>query len=125
MTEQVDNSPRAIDTVKLALSIVVLIGGIVGFYMLTQQPPVVRWLLVIGALVVAALIAMRSMQGQQFWQFVQGSRIELRKVIWPSRQETMQTTLVVLVFVLIAGVFFWLLDMLLAWATKLLTGQGS
>jgi preprotein translocase subunit SecE len=52
------------------------------------------------------------------------SRIELRKVVWPSRQETMQTTIMVFVFIAIAGLFFWLLDFVLAWATKLLTGQG-
>ena len=50
---------------------------------------------------------------------------ELRKVVWPSRQETLQTTLAVFLFVTVAGVFFWLLDAILAWLTKLLTGQGG
>ena len=74
---------------------------------------------------VACAIAMQSSYGRDFWQFVQTSRIELRKVVWPNRQETLQTTLVVLVFVLVSGLFFWLLDMVLAWATKQLTGQGG
>ena len=68
---------------------------------------------------------MQSSYGRDFWQFVLASRVELRKVVWPNRQETLQTTLVVLVFVLVSGLFFWLLDMVLAWITKQLTGQGG
>ena len=56
---------------------------------------------------------------------MQSSRGELRKVVWPTRQETLQTTLTVFVFVLILGIFFWLLDMGLLWITRALTGQGS
>ncbi len=52
------------------------------------------------------------------WKFIQGARVELRKVVWPTREETIQTTLVVLVFALIGGVFFWLLDLVLLFATK-------
>jgi preprotein translocase subunit SecE len=86
---------------------------------------VVRWLIVLAGFGVACAIAMQSSYGRDFWQFVQTSRIELRKVVWPNRQETLQTTLVVLVFVLVSGLFFWLLDMVLAWITKQLTGQGG
>jgi preprotein translocase subunit SecE len=53
------------------------------------------------------------------------SRIELRKIVWPSRQETGMTTLVVFGFVIVAGLFFWVLDLVLAWATRALTGQGG
>jgi preprotein translocase subunit SecE len=66
-----------------------------------------------------------SPYGGRFWQFVLEARVELRKVFWPSRQETFTTTIVVLVFVLVASVFFWGLDLLLASATKYFTGQGS
>ena len=70
-------------------------------------------------------VALQSSQGRAFWQFVQGSRVELRKVVWPTGQETGQTTLVVVVAVLVMGVFFWLLDMLLGAVTRALTGQGG
>ena len=53
---------------------------------------------------------------------MQGSRVELRKVVWPTREETLQTTLAVLVFALIMGVFFWLLDLSLLALTRRLTG---
>jgi preprotein translocase subunit SecE len=65
------------------------------------------------------------MQGQALWKFVQASRIELRKVVWPTREETIQTTLAVLVFATIGGVFFWLLDLFLLFVTSKLTGQGG
>ena len=125
MTEQIETEPSAFDAVKLALSVLVLAAGIAGFYYLGEQPAVVRWLIVLAGFGVASAIAMQSSYGRDFWQFVQSSRIELRKVVWPNRQETLQTTLVVLVFVLVSGLFFWLLDMVLAWITKQLTGQGG
>jgi preprotein translocase subunit SecE len=125
MTEQTETQASAFDVVKLALSVLVFAAGIAGFYYLGEQPPVVRWLIVLAGFGVACAIAMQSSYGRDFWQFVQTSRIELRKVVWPNRQETLQTTLVVLVFVLVSGLFFWLLDMVLAWATKQLTGQGG
>ena len=58
-------------------------------------------------------------------EFVNQVRAETRKVVWPTREETIQTTVTVLVFALIMGVFFWLLDMFLLYATRLLTGQGG
>jgi preprotein translocase subunit SecE len=64
------------------------------------------------------------LQGRTLWKFIQGARVELNKVVWPTREETIQTTLVVLVVALFGGVFFFLLDMFLAWVTSRLTGQG-
>src|SRR5262245_2317953 len=125
MTEQIETGASAFDAVKLALSVLVLAAGIAGFYYLGEQPAVVRWLIVLAGFGLGVAIAMQSSYGRDFWQFVQASRVELRKVVWPNRQETLQTTLVVLVFVLVSGLFFWLLDMVLAWITKQLTGQGG
>jgi preprotein translocase subunit SecE len=63
--------------------------------------------------------------GRRALAFILDSRIELRKVVWPTRQETLQTTLMVFIFVAAAGLFFWVLDLVLAWATRALTGQGG
>jgi preprotein translocase subunit SecE len=63
--------------------------------------------------------------GQNVWKFVLESRQEVRKVVWPSRDETMRTTLLVFAMVVIVGVVLWLLDMFLFWVIKLLTGQGG
>jgi preprotein translocase subunit SecE len=80
---------------------------------------------VIGSLLLAAVVVAFSRYGTEFRRFVELARIELRKIVWPTRQETLQTTLVVFGFVIIAGLFFWLLDLVLAWATKALTGTGG
>jgi preprotein translocase subunit SecE len=79
----------------------------------------------IGAMLLGVLLFAFSRYGSNFWQFVLESRVELRKVFWPSRKETMNTTLIVLVFVAIASTFFWLLDLILAFTTKFFTGTGS
>jgi preprotein translocase subunit SecE len=84
-----------------------------------------RALGVLVAVAAAVGVAATSAQGQTIWKFIQGSRVELRKVVWPTREETIQTTLVVLLFALIGGVFFWLLDLFLLYVTSRITGQGG
>ncbi len=113
------------DTAKLVLAAAVLIGGIAGYYFFENESILLRVAGLLVALIIGAVIAFQSMQGQMLWHFIQGSRVEVRKVIWPTRQETLQTTLTVLVFTLILGIFFWVLDLVLLWGTRLLTGQGG
>jgi preprotein translocase subunit SecE len=126
MSEQADKggSP-VVDSAKLALAAAVLVAGIGSYYWFADLPTALRLLMVLAGVALGASLLFWSTQGQVLWQFVQGSRVELRKMVWPTRQETLQTTLVVFVFVLLLGVFFWLVDMLLAWATRHLTGQGG
>ena len=113
------------DKVKLAIAIVIVIAGVAGYYVLANQAAWLRWLSVIASLVLAGVVVAFSRYGSEFRRFLELARIELRKVVWPTRQETLQTTLVVFGFVIIAGIFFWLLDLALAWATKALTGTGG
>jgi preprotein translocase subunit SecE len=113
------------DNIKLAAAIVIVVAGVAGYYLLASQPTWMRWLPVIGSLLLAAVVLAFSRYGTEFRRFVELARIELRKIVWPTRQETLQTTLVVFGFVIIAGLFFWLLDLVLAWATKALTGTGG
>jgi preprotein translocase subunit SecE len=113
------------DKVKLTIAILIAIAGVAGYYVLASQATWLRWAAVVASLVVAAVVVAFSRYGTEFRRFVELARIELRKVVWPTRQETLQTTIVVFAFVAIAGVFFWLLDLALAWATKFFTGQGS
>jgi preprotein translocase subunit SecE len=124
MTDQVQENATAMDSLKLAAGAVILAAGIVGFYML-DLPIWLRWIIVLAALAGAALVGLQSHQGRTLWQFVQSSRIELRKVVWPNRQETMQVTLVVFVMIILLGLFFWGVDTLLAFLTKWLTGRGG
>jgi preprotein translocase subunit SecE len=113
------------DNLKLAAAILIVVAGVAGYYLLASQPTWMRWLPVIGSLLLAAVVVTFSRYGTEFRRFVELARIELRKIVWPTRQETLQTTLVVFGFVIIAGLFFWLLDLVLAWATKALTGTGG
>ena len=113
------------DKVKLAVAIVIATAGVAGYYVLANQASWMRWLAVIAGLVLAGVVMAFSRYGSEFRRFVELARIELRKIVWPTRQETLQTTLVVFGFVIVAGIFFWLLDLALAWATKALTGTGG
>ena len=113
------------DTVKLLIAAAVLVGGIGAYYFYEDESLLLRVVGVLVALAIAVVITLQSTQGQTLWQFIQGSRVELRKVVWPTRQEAIQTTLTVIVFTLIMGTFFWLLDLLLLWGTRVLTGQGA
>ena len=125
MSEHAETGSSVLDTAKLIAAVAILIGGIAAFYLLGTLPIALRWVIVLAALGAGIAVALQSSQGRAFWQFVQGSRVELRKVVWPTGQETGQTTLVVVVAVLVMGVFFWLLDMLLGAVTRALTGQGG
>ena len=114
------------DQLKLGVSVALLIGGIVAYYVLgNSESTWLRWLAVGLGIVLAAAVLVPSRYGTDFKQFVVDSRVEMRKVVWPTRKETGMTTLIVFVFVAIAGAFFWGLDLLLSWATRALTGQGG
>jgi len=111
------------DSALMTLSIVVLFAGIVAFYWFEEQALLIRIAMVIAGLAAAAGLMWFSWYGREFWQFVLAARIELRKVVWPEREETIKTTYVVFFFAIVMGVFFWLLDMVLTYLTRLLGGQ--
>ena len=114
-----------LDTAKLAAAALLLIAGIYAFYFFADYSTLLR---VLGLLVIvggAAAIALQTQIGNQLWHFVGDARTEVRKVVWPTRQETLQTTFIVVVMVLILGIIMWLFDMVLMNVLRLLTGQGS
>ena len=128
MTTSVDTKAQdagAADMVKLVVASLLVIGGVAGYYVLGNQAPWLRWLAVAAGLILAAVVIAVSRYGTALQQFWADSRVELRKIVWPNRQETLTTTAVVIVFLFIAGLFFWGLDLALAWATRALTGQGG
>jgi preprotein translocase subunit SecE len=124
MSAQTETSPGSVlDTVKLLIAATVLIGGLYAYYYYeTDFAQAVRVLMVLGGTVAGIGIAMTSAQGQRLWQFIQGSRVEIRKVVWPTKQETTQTAIAVFVFTLVMMLFFWLLDSGLLWLTQKLVG---
>ncbi|OGT21584.1 MAG: preprotein translocase subunit SecE [Gammaproteobacteria bacterium RBG_16_57_12] len=113
------------DRIKLTLSALIFGGGIVAFYIFADYP---LWMRVLGMLVIAGIsltVAAQAEVGRQALDFFKESRTELRKVVWPTRKETVQTTLIVLAMVIVVAIILWILDMFLLWAVKLLTGQGG
>jgi preprotein translocase subunit SecE len=126
MNEQAEKSGVAlVDAGKLVLAAAALVGGVVAYYWYENQPQVLRVLMVLGGLIAGLVLLYWSAPGKELWTYVQASRVELRKMVWPTRQETWRTTLVVFVFVMALAVFFWLVDMGLAWGAKQVTGQGG
>jgi preprotein translocase subunit SecE len=125
MNAQTETGASALDKVKLLLAIAALISGIVAFYYYPEMSVLIRAGGVLASVVIAIVIVMQTAMGRDMWQFIQTSRVELNKVVWPNRQDTTQTTLAVIVFVIILGLFFWGLDMGLLAVTKYLTGQGG
>jgi preprotein translocase subunit SecE len=126
MTEQVQEGSSSLDTAKLIAAVTLVVAGLVGFYYLSDWPIWGRWLLVLVGLTLGVLVAMQAAQGRALWDFVQSSRIELRKVVWRDRDSpsTAQVALVVLVVVAILTVVFWGLDAILAVTVRWLTGRS-
>jgi preprotein translocase subunit SecE len=118
-------SVSGFDYFKLLSSALIMVGAISAFYLYAEYSLLVRVLGLLAAVGVAVFVALQSLQGQVIWQYLSDARTEVRKVVWPTRQETVQTTLVVIVMVILIGIFLWLVDMLLMWGVQLLTGQGG
>jgi preprotein translocase subunit SecE len=124
MSTQTETSESGVlDTIKLVIAAAALIGGLYAYYYYEATvAQALRVLMVLGGTAVGIGIAMTSTQGQRLWHFIQGSRVEIRKVVWPTKQETTHTAIAVFVFTLIMMLFFWALDSGLLWLTRTLVG---
>ena len=103
------------DKVKFALAVLLVLAGVVGFHLLSEQILVLRVLLVLAAFTAAAVVAWRTEPGARFAVFLGEVLAETKKVVWPTRKETFQTTGIVFVFVVVLAVFLWLTDKSLEW----------
>ena len=103
------------DKLKFALALALLAAGVVGFYLLSEQPLVLRVLSVLVGLGAGVAVASMSEPGRRFIGFARESITETKKVVWPSRKETMQTTGLVFAFVVVMAIFLWLTDKTLEW----------
>jgi preprotein translocase subunit SecE len=125
MNAKTETGPGLLDTVKLTAAVLVLLAGVAAYYYFADETQLVRVLGLLAALVVGVLIGFQSTQGRLLWQFIQGSQVEIRKVVWPTQQETVQTTLIVMAFTIIMGLFFLFVDWVLLNVTQFLTGRGG
>ncbi len=122
MVSKAETSTNSMDTMKLAAAGALVLLGLFAFYYFEGQSLLLR---VVGLLIIAGLAAFVVYQtdvGKRTVEFFRDARTEVRKVVWPSRAETTQTTLTVFIIVVIVGIFLWLFDMLLAYLFKLVTG---
>ena len=111
------------DKIKLGFALLLLIAGIAGFYFLRESAMVLRVISVLSGVVLAAVVVWFTSQGKQFFAFARESSDETRKVVWPSRKETLQTTGIVFAFVLVMAIFLWMVDAGLLLAVRYLMGQ--
>jgi len=108
------------DRLYIIVAVLIVAAGIGGFYYLGEHPTAVRVAVVLASVGLAAVVAVRSEPGRAAWEFAKGARLEARKVVWPTRRETSQTTLIVIGVVVLVGLYIWVLDTVLAWAVRTL-----
>jgi preprotein translocase subunit SecE len=103
------------DKVKLGIAVLLVVAGLAGYYALRDQALVLRILAVVAGIAAGAAVAWQTEPGQQFTVFGREAVVEVKKVVWPNRKETVQTTTAVFAFVVVMAVFLWLSDKTLEW----------
>jgi len=114
-----------IEKIKLVLALLLVAAGVAGFYLLADQALVLRVLAVLAGFVAATLVLWTTALGQQGFAFARESAIEVRKVVWPTRKETIQTTVTVFILVVMMAIFLWIVDVGFLWMVKMLMGRSA
>jgi len=106
------------DKIKMAAAFALLVAGVAGFYYLGDSAMIVRVAAVLAGLAGGAVVFLTSQPGKQFYEYSQESIAETKKVVWPTRKETLQTTGIVFAFVVVMALFLWMVDASLLWVVK-------
>ncbi len=114
-TSQVETVSTGADKAKLAAAVALVIAGVAGFYLLGKQGQIVQWVVLLVGLAAAFAVFTVSEAGKEFMAFGRDSWKEVKKVVWPSRKETMQMTAYVIAFCALMALFLWLTDKTLEW----------
>ena len=128
MNVQAEDTSKVFDVVKQGLSLVFVAAGVAGFYYFADIPGftlLYRVLGLVAIIIIAMGLMLTTATGRNIWIFGLEAKQEVRKVVWPTREETIKTTLLVFGMVLLVGIILWLLDMFLFWGIRSLTGQGG
>ena len=113
------------DKIKIAVAVALLVAGIAAFYYWSESATIVRVAAVIGGAAAAAVMFWTSAPGKEFFAYARESIEEAKRVVWPTRKETLQTTAVVFAFVLVMAMFLWFVDTGLLWAVRMLMGRSD
>ena len=113
------------EKIKIAIAALIAVGGLVAFYAIAEQPTVIRLAVLLGAFAAAIVVLWFTAAGRTFLAFARESWEEAKRVVWPTRKETLQTTGVVFLFVFTMALFLWMVDTGLLWITQKLLGTGS
>jgi len=119
---EIQTTSSILDLIKWVLVVVLVVGGIYSYYHFAQYPVLYRVLALIPVVGVALLLGVLTRSGAAFWDLVKQARMEIYKVVWPTRQETTQTTLIVVLVVFLMAIVLWLLDMFFGWLASLIIG---
>ncbi len=123
-TTSTNSQSSPVDTIKLIFAIVLVLAALGGFYYFSQESLLYRVLGLLAVAGVAIAIALTSQSGRRLLAFMKNARTEVRKMVWPTRVETVQTTLVVIFMVALLAIFLLLVDSILGWAVKLFLSAG-
>jgi preprotein translocase subunit SecE len=116
VAKNTDNQKQGLGQLNGVLSLTILIASIALFYMDPWQlTTLFKVLILLSGIVAAALIFTQSLQGEKFIHFAKETRIELRKVVWPTREETIKTTGMIMIAVVIVSIFLWIVDAFFTW----------
>ena len=113
------------DKIKIGLAVLLAVAGIAGFYYFSESAAIIRVAAVLGGLAAGFVVFWTTAPGKRFYVFAEESVTETKKVVWPNRKETLQTTGIVFAFVVVMALFLWLVDASLLWVVKKLMGQGD
>ncbi|WP_454236979.1 preprotein translocase subunit SecE [Pseudomonas sp. AP3_22 TE3818] len=122
MTPKAEAQGSRFDLLKWLVVVALVVVGVVGNQYFSASPILYRVLALLAIAVVAAFVGLQTVKGKSFFVLVKEARTEIRKVVWPTRQETTQTTLIVVAVVLVMALLLWGLDSLLGWLVSLIVG---
>jgi preprotein translocase subunit SecE len=125
MNSKTETQQGSIDIFKFLLALGVLTISLVGFYYYSEVPKIFRVLGILSGIIVSLVIVSQTSKGRQAIDFVREAQVEVRKIVWPTRQETTQTTLFVIIVVIIFAILLWVLDLGLSSSIQGLIGRGT
>ncbi len=114
-----------LDILKLVIALLILVSAIVAFYIFANESQLLRVVGLLAASGISIMIALQTEKGRGIWAFIQDAQVEVRKVVWPTRQETVQTTAIVIIAVIFFAIILGILDWGLGAAIESIIGQGG